>query len=415
MADQPSNQNRPEGQDKADGNRRRRRFWLLLGIVCVFALGLVGYGVWWMLDGQFYIATDDAYVAGNRLMLTPQIAGTVVSIHADDTDRVDAGQPLIELDRSNERVALDHAEAALGQAVRSVRQLYQQEDAARATIAIRKAKLAQARRDYDRDSKLLKIGGVTQQEFQHAQLTYHGAQHQLNQVQRQLDALQTQTDGAPLRQTPQVKLAVANLKKAWLNLKRTTIPAPASGYLAQRQVQIGERVKPGDPMLAIVPLHDLWIEANFKETQLERVRIGQPVEITADQYGGDVTFHGTVIGISSGTGSAFELLPPQNATGNWIKIVRRVPVRISLNPDELRKHPLRIGLSMNVQIDVHDISGQVLSRHPPKKSPYETDVYRLDNAALEQRVNRIIAANGGGDSSTSIDSLKLSPQMTPKP
>jgi len=410
----PPNSDDSKAQDKQKGKRYLRRN-LMIGIVCVFALVIIGYGVWWLLEGQFYVSTDDAYVEGNRLMLTPQIAGTVVAIHADDTDRVDAGQPVIQLDRSNETVALDHAEAALGQAVRSVRQLYQQEDGERATIALRQAKLAQARRDYERNRQLLKINAVTRQQFQHSETNYHGAQQQLNQAQRHLDALQTQTDGVTLRQTPQVELSVANLSKAYLNLERTTIPAPTSGFIAQRQVQIGERVKPGDPMLAIVPLNQIWVEANFKETQLDRVRLGQPVTLTADQYGGDVTYHGHVVGISSGTGSAFELLPPQNATGNWIKIVRRVPVRISLRPKELKKHPLRIGLSMNVTVNVHGTDGPVLAQQPPKQPPYQTDIYRSSSAALEQMANRIIAANGGGnDATTHADGMTLNQRMTSK-
>jgi len=413
MARQPSDQNEANSQDNGNG-RRRLRFWLLLGIVCVFVLGLAGYGLWWFVDGQFYVGTDDAYVAGNRLMLTPQIAGTVVAIHADDTDRVNVGQPMIELDRSNETVALDHAEAALGQAVRSVRQVYQQEDGEHAAIALRQAELQQARRDYERDLHLLKINAVTRRQFQHSQTNYHGAQQQLKRAQHRLDALQTQTDDAPLRQTPQVRLAVANLKQAYLNLERTTIPAPASGYVAQRSVQIGERIKPGDRMLAIVPLDQIWVEANFKETQLERMRLGQPVTLTADQYGSDVTYHGHVVGISSGTGSAFELLPPQNATGNWIKIVRRVPVRISLKPDELKQHPLRIGLSMSVEVDVHDTDLPVLAQQPPKQAPYRTDVYRGDSAKLNQIVDRIIAANGGGSAAARAANTKLSQSLAPK-
>jgi len=410
----PSNSDGDNDQEAPKKKTHLRRN-LIIGIVCVFVLAIIGYGVWWLLEGQFYVGTDDAYVEGNRLMLTPQIAGTVVAIHADNTDRVDAGQPVIQLDRSNETVALDHAKATLGQAVRNVRQLYQQEDGERATIAIRQAKLAQAKRDYERNRHLLKISAVTRKQFQDSETTYHGAQQQLTQAQRRLDALQTQTDDAPLRQTPQVKLAVANLRMAYLNLERTSIPAPTSGYVAQRQVQIGERIKPGDPMLAIVPLNQIWVEANFKETQLEHVRLGQPVTLTADQYGGDVTYHGHVVGISSGTGSAFELLPPQNATGNWIKIVRRVPVRISLQPKALKKHPLRIGLSMNVSINVHDTDGPVLAQQPPKQVPYQTDVYRGNSAALEQLVNRIIAANGGGDAAVHANGrMTPSQRMTSK-
>jgi Multidrug resistance efflux pump len=377
-----------------DRNRPRRRRTLLIGgIIAVFALGLIAYGLYWFLDGRYYVSTDDAYVAGNRLMLTPQIAGTVVAINADDTDRVTAGQPLIRLDDSNQKVALEHAEAALGEAVRKVEALYQQEDGERATITLRRAKLDQARRDYERDRHLLKIGGVTRQQFQHERTDYHGAQADLRRAQDQLAALEAHTSGASLRETPPVALAISNLRQAWLDLQRTAIPAPVSGYVAQRGVQIGERVAPGKNLLAIVPLHQIWVDANFKETQLAELRLGQPVRLTADQYGSSVVYHGRLVGISAGTGSAFELLPPQNATGNWIKIVRRVPVRIRLQGDALARHPLRIGLSMNVTVDVHDPHGAVLPTRPPTQPVYATDVYRRNSRGLDQLVDAIVRTN----------------------
>jgi membrane fusion protein (multidrug efflux system) len=379
----------------ANGERRRRRRRLLLGIVAVFVIGVGAYLGWWLLVGRYYASTDDAYVGGNRLMLTPQIAGTVVTIHVEDTDRVAAGQPLVELDRSNERVAMDHAQAALGEAVRSVRELYEREAAEDAALNMRRTALLQARQDFERASHLVKIHGVTLEQYQHAQSAYRNAQSAVAESQHSLAALEAQTEGPSLRQTPKVQLAVAQFEQAYLNLQRTTIPAPAGGYVAQRSVQIGERVKPGDPLLAIVPLDQLWVDANFKETEIGRMRLGQPVRLTADQYGGDVVYHGRIAGISAGTGSAFELLPPQNATGNWIKIVRRVPVRIALSPEELRQHPLRIGLSMSVRIDVHDLGGRVLAAAPPRQPVYRTDVYRRARGDVAQRVDRIIDANGG--------------------
>lgn len=377
-----------------DAAMRRLRFRLMAGIVAVFTLGLVGYGTWWMLEGRYYVGTDDAYVAGNRLPLTPQIAGTVIAIAADDTDRVEAGQPMIELDRSDELLALDRAEAALGQAVRKVRRIYRQENGQSATVSIRRATLVQARRDYERDRRLLAIGGVTGQQFQHAQTRFHSADAALEEALQRLAALRTQTDGATLRQNPRVRLAVSQVQQAYLDLRRTTIRAPAAGYVAQRRVQIGERVHPGQTLLAIVPLDRLWVDANFKETQLARMRIGQPVRLTADLYGRNVIYHGRVAGLSAGTGAAFELLPPQNATGNWIKIVRRVPVRIALRPDELRQHPLRIGLSMQVEVDVHDTGAPVLAPAPPNKTRYKTDVYRTQDTSGRALIDRIVTANG---------------------
>ena len=383
-----------EPDNRADKRRRRLRLVLMTGIIGVFTLGLAAYGTWWLVQGRYYLSTDDAYVAGNQLMLTPQIAGTVIAIHADDTDRVAAGQPVIRLEDSSERVALDSAEASLEQAVRHVRELYAQEDGARATIELRRTELAQAKRDYVRDRRLLKIKGVTQQHYQHSEAQYHGAQAALKAAEDRLAALETQTSGTSLRNTPLVRVAVAKIHQAYLNLEHTKIPAPAGGYVAQRTVQIGERVTSGRPMLAIVPLDQLWVEANFKETELGRMRIGQPVTLTADQYGSGIVYHGKIAGISAGTGSAFELLPPQNATGNWIKIVRRVPVRIDLRPAELKHHPLRIGLSMQVRVDVHDTGGPVLAQAPPKKARYRTDIYTDQSPAIDRLVNRIIAGKG---------------------
>ncbi|MDE2149655.1 MAG: efflux RND transporter periplasmic adaptor subunit [Gammaproteobacteria bacterium] len=379
---------------RTEQRRRRLRDRWIGGIVLIFALGLIGYGTYWILVSRFYVSTDDAYVAGNRLPLTPQIAGTVVAIRADDTDRVQAGQAVVTIDHSNQEIALNHAEAALGGAVRQVRQLHQQEDAARAGIALRGAELAQARRDDLRDQHLIAIHGVTQERFQHAQTAYQSAQQELIRARHQLAVLQTQTDAPSLRQIPQVQRAIANLHRAWLDLKRTEILAPASGYVAQRSVQIGQRVTPGQPLLSIVPLQQIWVDANFKETQLKRVRLGQPVKLTADQYGSGVVYHGCVAGLSAGTGSAFELLPPQNATGNWIKIVRRVPVRIRLQPDEIEKHPLRIGLSMAVTIDAHDTGSKVLASAPPPKAVYSTDVYRRQQSGFETLVEKILRENG---------------------
>jgi membrane fusion protein (multidrug efflux system) len=385
---------RDEPATHADKRRRRLRIVLMTGITAAFALGVAGYAAWWLAQGRYYVSTEDAYVAGNRLMLTPQIAGTVIAIHADDTDRVGAGQPVVELEDSSERVALQSAEASLEQAVRHVRELYEEEDGARATIDLRRTELAQAKRDYDRDKHLLKIKGVTQQQYQHSEAKYHGAQAALKAAEKHLAALETQTNGASLRDTPQVRIAVAKIHQAYLNLEHTSIPAPAGGYVAQRTVQIGERVTPGSPMLAIVPLDQLWVEANFKETELEHMRIGQRVTLTADQYGGTIVYHGKIAGIAAGTGSAFELLPPQNATGNWIKIVRRVPVRIDLDPQELAQHPLRVGLSMQAQVDVHDTSGPVLAQAPPKKARYRTHIYADQSGAIDRLVDRIIAGKG---------------------
>ncbi|TAM10169.1 MAG: HlyD family efflux transporter periplasmic adaptor subunit [Nevskiaceae bacterium] len=392
----PDPQTDPQTDPDTDRPRRHRRKWLIGSILVFSTLLLVAYAVYWLVDGRFHVETEDAYVHGNLVTLTPQISATVVKIAADDTDLVTAGQPLVTLDSSTPRIGLEHAKAALGAAIRDVEVLRQQADVERATIALRRTKRDQARRDYDRDKSLLAVHGVTVERFQHTETTWQTARQQYTQAQHQLAALEVQIQAPELRDIPQVALAIAQLHSAWLELQRTQIIAPASGFIAQRSVQVGKRVAIGKPLLTIVPLDDLWIEANFKETQIADIRIGQPARITADLYGSGIVYHGKVVGISAGTGAAFELLPPQNATGNWIKIMRRVPVRIALDPGELKENPLRIGLSMRVDVDISDTRGPRLATHPPTHPAYQTKVYDLSEAAFTTLVGTIITANTGG-------------------
>ena len=394
--DQRPNHDTPRDTD-APGNGNRKRTVLLAGLAAVFLLAGLAWGAYWFFIGQFYVTTNDAYVHGNRIMLTPQISGTVVSINAEDTDRVERGQPLIELDRSNTTVALARAEADLARSVREVRRLYAQARAQQARVDRRATGLDQARRDYERDRELLDIKGVSRKQFQHSRLAYDSAKAQLRQARDELAALQAATENTTLREHPRVRAAIAAFEDAYLNLRRTTIPAPVSGTIAQRQVQLGQKVDPSKPMLSIVPMNQMWVQANFKETELARMRLGQSVELTADFYGDDVTYHGHIVGIHAGTGSAFELLPPQNATGNWIKIVQRVPVRIRLDPEEVARHPLRLGLSMRVSVDVHDTGGAALPDIKPSGPVYQTRVYQRPKAELDRRVEAIIAANSGDD------------------
>lgn len=394
MAEQPASNSET---DPANTPRKRngRRKWYLLALTLVFVAIAVGYGLYYFLVAQFYASTDDAYVGGNRIMLTPQIAGTVVSIHADDTDLVRAGETVVRLDATSPKIQLQKASARLADTVRQVHQLYAQVAEQKATIKARKNTLEQARRDYERDKRLIKVHGVTQQAFERSRSNYQENQARLAAAHHRLAELQAQTRGTTLRNHPKVKAAEADLRQAYLNVQRTEVPAPVTGYVAQRDVQLGQKVDPSKPMLSIVPMADMWVDANFKETDLASMRIGQPATVTTDFYGSNVVYHGHVAGISPGTGAAFELLPPQNATGNWIKVVRRVPVRIDLDNKELQKHPLRLGLSTEVTVNLHDTSGQMLAKVPPKQAPYATQVYqqRIDHAG--QLINQIIDANDG--------------------
>ncbi|MBN8727671.1 MAG: efflux RND transporter periplasmic adaptor subunit [Xanthomonadales bacterium] len=383
--------------------RQRRRRWLLRGLAVVVILAGIGWTAWHFMVGRWYESTDDAYVGGNVVEITPQIPGTVVGIGADDNDFVEAGQMLVTLDAADADVALAQAEAALAQAVRKVRGLYSSVHGSSADVAVRQAAVNQARADYRRRQGLAASGAISAEELAHARDALTSAESALAATRAQLATSSAQVSGTAIDSHPDVKAAAARVRAAWLDDRRTVLPAPVAGHVAKRSVQVGQRVQPGTPLMAVVPLREVWVDANFKETQLEHVRIGQPVTLTADLYGGGVTYHGRVAGLGVGTGSAFSLLPAQNASGNWIKVVQRLPVRIQLDQRELEKNPLRIGLSMDAEVDLHDQSGAMLSHQPPGEVAFSTDVYRHDRAEADALIARIIAANEGESEAAGAD------------
>jgi membrane fusion protein (multidrug efflux system) len=377
-------------------NRKRKR--LLVAMAAVVVLGALATGVWWWFDGRWHETTDDAYANGNLVQLTPQIPGIVVRINADDTALVRAGQPIVDLDPADTQTALAQAKAGLAQTVRRVGQLFANVDALRANVTLRQAELRRAREDLARRTGLPDARAVSEEERKHAQAEVETAKAALEAAAQQLHASEVLVARTTTTTHPDIAQAAAQLRAAYLAAQRTSLVAPVSGYVARRSVQVGQQVAPGTPLLAIVPLTDVWVDANFKETQLEHVRIGQPVALTADLYGGHVTYHGHVLGLEPGTGSAFALLPPQNATGNWIKIVQRLPVRIRLDAQDLPAHPLRVGLSMLVDIDTHDRSGPVLAQTPPTQPAATTNAYDGTLAAAEQLAREIVHANLGSTS-----------------
>ncbi|HZW75382.1 MAG TPA: efflux RND transporter periplasmic adaptor subunit, partial [Caldimonas sp.] len=345
--------------------------------IAAFAAAGIAYGGWWFASGRYHESTDDAYVGGNLVQVTPQVAGTVLAIHADDTDFVTSGQTLVELDKADSRVALDQAEAQLAKTVRSVRNLLATDSQLQANVEQRRAELARAREDFARRSKLDADvpGAVAAEELQHAKDAVAAATAALDAASRQLAAQRTLTDHTTIDTHPDVRDAAAKVREAYLAYARTALPAPVSGFVARRAVQVGQRVAPGTSLMTVVPLDQVWVDANFKEGQLPNLRAGQPATLVADAYGGSVVYHGTVAGFGAGTGSAFALLPAQNATGNWIKVVQRVPVRIALDPAQLREHPLQIGLSMEVAVDTHDRSGERLPKVARSDAAYETHAF----------------------------------------
>ena len=392
--------------DKAAAPGRKKALSLVAAVVVI---GGVAYGAYYALVANHFEHTDNAYVQANVVQITPQVGGTVVAIAADDTDKVKAGQVLVKLDPADARVALDQAQAQLAQTVREVRTLFANNGSLEAQIRLRQAdvtrtqtEVARAQDDVNRRTPLLASGAVGKEEYNHAaaqlaaaRSAQAGAESALVAAREQLASNQSLTDGTSVEQHPNVARAAARVRETYLALQRAVLPAPVDGYVAKRSVQVGQRVQAGSPVMALVTLDQPWVDANFKESQLQRIRIGQPATLTADVYGQKVTYHGKVVGLGAGTGAAFSLLPAQNATGNWIKVVQRVPVRLSLDEAEVKAHPLRVGLSMEVEVDVAQQDGPVLAQAPREHAVAQTAVFDGLQKDADAVVRRIIDANLG--------------------
>jgi membrane fusion protein (multidrug efflux system) len=388
-----------EADKKADNdsglaakNPAKRRRALLI-VAAVFILIALIWVLLWLFVFSRREKTDNAYVGGNQVTISAQVPGTVVAIMADDTQRVDAGQVLVRLDPTDAQVRLAQARSALAQAVRGVRQQTSSASGADAQLASSRLELAKLEADLKRHLPLLAAHAESPEIVQHLRDGVAQARAAVNAAQAQAAAAHAAIEGTDVAENPAVLQARANFRAAWIAAQRNAILAPVSGYVAQRSVQLGNSVQPGQQLMTVVPLHNLWIDANFKEGQLQHIRIGQPASIKADIYGGDVEYHGKVVGLGAGTGSAFSLLPAQNATGNWIKVVQRVPVRIALDGKELDKHPLRVGLSTEVTVDITDDRGPVLAQAPAQQPVAETSVYDRMMGKADEEAQRIIQAN----------------------
>lgn len=391
----------------AAGNPTRKKALItLFGVIAVLGIGWFVYE--WRVASH-YESTDNAYVQGNLIQITPQIGGTVTAILADDTDFVKAGQTLVKLDPADSKLALDQAEANLAQVVRQVRTLYANNGSLSAQVKLRESDVARAQSevsratdDLNRRKPLAGNGAVSKEELNHAQTQLTNGTSALasalagvTAAKQQLLSNQAMTDDTSIEKHPSVLLAATKVREAWLATQRAALPSPVDGYVARRTVQLGQRVAAGMSMMAIVPRNQLWVDANFKEVQLRHIRIGQPVKVTADVYGSKVEYKGVVAGLGMGTGSAFALLPAQNATGNWIKVVQRVPVRVSLDAEQLAKNPLRIGLSMEATVDVSQQDGKMLADASRDSESMQTSVYASLDSGASAEVRRIIAANLG--------------------
>ena len=363
----------------------------------IFILLLIVSGIltafYWLFFLKDIESTEDAYVGGNQIMVSGQVAGNVAKINVDNMDKVRAGDILIELDDTNAKLSFEQAQSNLANAVRQIKQLEFTVQQLQAAVNANEITLAQAQGNLNRRVQLEKSGAIDQESFQHAKEAVALAKANLSSSQNQLAANQALLLARPLMQQPQIQNAVAAVKQAWLNLQRTQIKSPIDGYVARRSVQVGQAVSVGSPLMAVISTEQMWLDANFKETQLTDMRLGQPAEVHFDLYGKDKVFHGTVVGIDIGTGSAFSLLPSQNASGNWIKVVQRIPVRIQLDAQQIAENPLRIGLSATVKVNVAKKDGAFLREIDAPRTHYTTDTLHYDESAVDSLIQSIIEQN----------------------
>ncbi|MEX6664693.1 HlyD family efflux transporter periplasmic adaptor subunit [Pseudomonas sp. W2-17] len=350
--------------------------------------------------------TEDAYVDGNAVQVTSQITGTVTGIGADNTDYVCAGDPVVRLNPVDAEIQFERSKAALARATRMARTQYSQVEQLQAEVDQRSNDVGKARADVQRRAQLASSGAVSREEISHAEDILKNAVAGLASTRQPLAQRRAMVDSTTLRSHPDVLTAAANLRDAFVARDRTVVLAPVTGVVTRRSVQVGQRISPGVALMTVVPLDHLWVNANFKESQLEHIRIGQPVTLTADSYGTDVVFHGTVAGLDAGSGSAFALLPAQNATGNWIKVTQRVPVKIALDPQEIARNPLRLGISMRVKVDTRAQDGDVLRADVPREDLYSTAVFDNELKNADALVESVITENEGAQRAPALSSAR---------
>lgn len=377
------------------GSKKGKRKGALLLLTLLFIIVAVAYGIYWFLVLRHYEETDDAYVAGNQVQIMAQVSGSVTKVWADNTDYVQKGDPLVTLDQTDAQQAFEKAQTQLAASVRQTRQQMINSKQLQASIEVKKTALSQAQTDLNRRIPLGAANLIGREELQHARDTVASAQAELDVAIQQYNSNQAIVLGTKLEQQPAVLQAATEVRNAWLALQRTKIVSPISGYVSRRSVQPGAQITTTTPLMAVVPATNLWIDANFKETQLAHMRIGQPATVISDIYGDDVKYTGKVVGLDMGTGSAFSLLPAQNATGNWIKVVQRLPVRIELDEKQLAEHPLRIGLSTLVEVNTTDRGGEMLASQVRSAPVYESNAREIGLEPVNKLINDIIQANAG--------------------
>ncbi|MBN9378842.1 MAG: multidrug transporter [Chlamydiales bacterium 38-26] len=379
-----------ETEKTVNNGPRNRKLWFFSGLLLIA-------GIIWLLIYFFYLqyyeSTDDAYVNGNMININSAIQGSVIAFYADDTDLVTEGQLLVELDKTDYQVKYEQSLAALAATVLQVRQIYDNVTANQANLESRLIALSRAEYDYNNRSNLVGTEAVSKEDFTHSKDDLSTAKMALKQAKAQLAAAVAAAGNTPLEQHPMLMQAKANVRESYYNLAHTSIYAPYTGYVAQRTVNVGQWVTPTTPLMAVIPIDYVWVDANFKETQLAYMRIGQPTTVWFDLYGSHIKYTGKVLGIASGSGSVFSLIPPQNATGNWIKIVQRLPVRISLDPEQLKNFPARLGISAEVTVDITNQDLPKLAQEPIKRSVATTSVFDLEWDRLEKTIEQIVQDN----------------------
>ena len=384
-------ENNAETELASKQKTKRKKAFGIFFFILIITTALTA--LYWFFFLKDYQSTEDAYVNGNQIVISSQVAGNVRQINVENMDFVHAGDVLLELDDTDYQLSFSQAQNTLAGAVRQISQLGYTVKQLEATVQANQTALTKAQGDLARREQLGKSGAIDKESLQHAREAVMTAEANLKAVKNQLAANKSLLMNVPLKEQPEIQKAISSVKQAWLNLQRTKITSPIDGYVARRSTQVGQKVAVGSALMAVIANDQMWVDANFKETQLKDMRIGQPVKLSFDLYGHDVKFDGKIEGIEMGTGSAFSVLPAQNATGNWIKVVQRVPVRISLDPQQITRYPLRIGLSTLVEVNIADTKGEMLSQQKRTAPLYATNTFSYDESAVENLIEKIIRDN----------------------
>ncbi len=359
----------------------------------VIATLLFLFFLFWFYYWRFHKYTDDAYVNGNQIVITPLYPSFVKAIHTDDTFLVKRGQLIIELDDTNAKIEFNRAQEYLANTVREVCQLFHQVFAYEAEIGAKRALYIVAEEDFQHRYNVVDQGGVSVEDYEHAIAALRTSFYDLQMTEILYQKSLSLVGATSVRNHPRVQMASDQFLDAWVNLYRCKIYSPVEGLAAQRTIQVGKWVNKGDYLMSVIPLDQIWVNANFKETQLKKMRIGQYVKVTSDLYGWGTIFDGVILGLPGGAGNAFSLLPPQNLSGNWIKIVQRLPVRVGLKPEQLKQYPLRLGLSMEATVDVRGEIGEMVPETTAGSPNYETHIYKLEEVGAEAFIEKIFSEN----------------------